>query len=186
MTCYAGWDVVEVEACIHNAGNAAYEGDVDLCLIPEGADADGSEKHAGAVSRVVVTGGASPIYYAGSNRTFRMSVQVPEQPGRYRVRFKEAEDYLPEASPCYVEVLPRPDEPLFQLTSPLDLWTGQEIVQASDVHVGLNAECRRIPRPTGRNGTRTRSCMYTPCARAMTRRRRCACLAERPILMPER
>lgn len=150
MTCYAGWDVVEVEACIHNAGNAAYEGDVDLCLIPEGADADGSEKHAGAVSRVVVTGGASPIYYAGSNRTFRMSVQVPEQPGRYRVRFKEAEDYLPEASPCYVEVLPRPDEPLFQLTSPLDLWTGQEIVQASDVHVGLNAECRRIPSADGK------------------------------------
>lgn len=149
MTCYADWDFVNVEACIYNAGNMAYEGGVDMCLIPEDAAADALEKNTEAVSRVVVTGGASPIYYAGSGRTFRMSIQTPEQPGRYRVRFKDAEGYLPEASPCYVEILPRPQVPLFQLTSPLDLWTGQEIVQASDVHVGLKVKCRSISSADG-------------------------------------
>ena len=145
LTCYAGYGFVEVETCFRNSGNKAFEGDIEMVLVEE----DGTEQ-GDTSSGIVGTGGRMPVFYAGSSQTRRVSITTPEQPGRYQVRFSlDDGEYLPEQTPCYVEVQPLPERPLLELTSPLE-WNGMtEFVQSPDVPLDLSAGCRSIPAAGG-------------------------------------
>ena len=139
LTCYAGYKYVELEACFRNTGNKAFDGNINMVFVAE----DGTKQ-----GKVVGTG---KVFYAGSSQTCRLEISTPEQPGRYQVRFSLVEgEYLPEQTPCYVEVQPLPERPLLELTSPLE-WNGgmTELVQSPDVPLDLSAECRAIPAADG-------------------------------------
>lgn len=138
VTCYAGYDFVEVETCFRNSGNKAFGGNINMVLVAE----DGAEQGDALFGMSC---------YAGSSRTCRPIISTPEQPGRYQVRFSLVEgEYLPEQTPCYVEVQPLPERPLLELTSPLE-WNGgmTELVQSPDVPLDLSAGCRAIPAADG-------------------------------------
>ena len=158
VTCYAGYGFVEIETCFRNSGNKAFEGDIEMVLVAE----DGTE-YGETSSGIVGTGGRMPVFYAGSSQTCRLSITTPEQPGRYQVRFSLDEgEYLPEQTPCYVEVQPLPERPLIELTSPLVLWNGtEELIQSSDVDVLLSAHFRFVPAADGTAfGTDTEMDLY--------------------------
>ena len=142
---YAGLAFAEVEVCIRNTGDKAYEGKVEMSLETE----DGKVSGAGKGGRVVATGGESPVFYAQSERTLRMSVSAPQEAGRYRARFSVDGETLPEDKPCYVEVRPRPLEPVLELSAPWKWGAGQEIVQAMEVPVSLSANVRVVPAADG-------------------------------------
>lgn len=138
VTCYAGYGFVEVETCFRNSGNKAFGGNINMVLVAE----DGAEQGDALFGMSC---------YAGSSRTCRPIISTPEQPGRYQVRFSLVEgEYLPEQTPCYVEVQPLPERPLLELTSPLE-WNGgmTELVQSPDVPLDLSAGCRAIPAADG-------------------------------------
>lgn len=158
MTCYAGYSFVEVETCFRNSGNKAFDGNIEMVLVAE----DGTEQ-GDTPSGIVSTVGRMPVFYAGSSQTCRVSITTPEQPGRYQVRFSLDEgEYLPEQTPCYVEVQPLPERPLIELTSPLVLWNGtEELIQSSDVDVLLSAHFRFVPAADGTAfGTDTEMDLY--------------------------
>ena len=148
MTCYAGWDVVEVEACIHNAGERSLRGRCGLVPHSGGCGCRwlGKACQGGFPCRGDRWG--FPIYYAGSTARSRMSVQVPEQPGRYRVRFKEAEDYLPRS----VSLLRRSPAPSGRTPVPVDI--SPEFVDRARDCAGFRCpcgtECRMQAHPVGR------------------------------------
>lgn len=144
LTYYASQGYVNLRTCFHNSGDIAFEGDIDCEIESVESEMEGRQVTKSVASKVIAEGGRSPVYYAHSNRTFIIGATVPEKAGKYRIRFKIDEEYLDESEPFFIDIMPSPEKPMFQLTSPIQLSGGNDLRQSSSVFMNVYANYRTI------------------------------------------